>query len=301
MLMLAVKTVVAVASGKIIRTKLRSSQIRKLSAAIVCAALALSFSPVLQASIFSQGEGSDERVNVEFNEPIGWANVFGKIRSEYHSEGNIRWEMEMMVGTSIRAFGHTVGIYYPVTLQFDSFFTTGKDGEERENDTNSYREPGTDVPWYGGDSQGVEAAESQTAASSPTFLGGFEIEDEPDGPNPSGEDDEGEKDDDTNVGIGQKGGLSGNSLFWSKTISPTFLGGFEIEDETDGGFIIFAASNPLRAFGLGEQQNLATSGVPVGVDPAEDEDDKDIPFGGSKNNGYRKTDILSSTGMAVFR
>ena len=61
MLMLAVKTVVAVASGKIIRTKLRSSQIRKLSAAIVCAALALSFSPVLQASIFSQGEGSDRR------------------------------------------------------------------------------------------------------------------------------------------------------------------------------------------------------------------------------------------------
>jgi len=55
------------------------------------------------------------------------------------------------------------------------------------------------VPWYGGDSQGVEASESQADASSPTYLGPFEIEDDP-GPADSSDDEE-EKDDDTNVGI----------------------------------------------------------------------------------------------------
>ena len=49
-------------------------------------------------------------------------------------------------------------------------------GKETENDTNIYREPGTDVPWYGGDSQGVEASESQADARDRTYLGPVEIE-----------------------------------------------------------------------------------------------------------------------------
>ena len=73
---------------------------------------------------------------------------------------------------------------------------SGKEGE-KENDTNIYREPGTDVPWYGGDSQGVEASESQADASGPAYVGPFEIEDDP---GPANSDDEEEKDDDTNIG-----------------------------------------------------------------------------------------------------
>ena len=79
--------------------------------------------------------------------------------------------------------------------------------------------------------------------------------------------------------------------------------GYENASGPNGGFVIFASFNALRGFGFGGQQDLATSGVPVGVDPNEDEDEKDIPFGGSKNNGKatagRSVGALTAAGPTI--
>lgn len=83
--------------------------------------------------------------------------------------------------------------------------------------------------------------------------------------------------------------------------SPTCLAGIDYDsnsesdlvigvgdDDLDGNgdWLIYAGTSSLnRAGGFDNVINLAATGIPSGVDPSEDEKDKDIPFAGRKSNG----------------
>lgn len=60
------------------------------------------------------------------------------------------------------------------------------------------------------------------------------------------------------------------------------------DDDLDGNgdWLIYAGTSSLnRAGGFNNVINLTATGIPSGVDPSEDEKDKDIPFAGRKSNG----------------
>ena len=77
--------------------------------------------------------------------------------------------------------------------------------------------------------------------------------------------------------------------------------GFDNGDGT-GAFTTYSASTPLRGLGYGESDNHNTSSPAAAANPNEDEGKKDIPWGGTKDDGKvvvaKRTSLLGS-GLSI--
>ena len=72
----------------------------------------------------------------------------------------------------------------------------------------------------------------------------------------------------------------------SNTENDLVIGVTDDDLDGNGDWLIYAGTSSLnRAGGFSNVVNLEATGVPAGVDPSEDEKDKDIPFAGRKSNG----------------
>ena len=74
------------------------------------------------------------------------------------------------------------------------------------------------------------------------------------------------------------------------------IGVTDDDGDGNGDWLFYEATVAMRTGGFNNGGNIASNGTPLGVDPSEEEDQKDIPFSGRKSNG--KADVARFVGIA---